>query len=202
MVYRIRSVSYTHLQPLVNMDPQREALYELCQRQGVGITVMKPFGGGDLLDEKLSPAGKALTPVQCLHYALTRPGVATVLPGAHTVEELRQSVAYETASAAERDDASALASCPKISWKGHCMYCEMCIRDRPCLNDIALGVDLNLTTGAPLSAPSDLPSLVNAQGRFFTSWESRRMDREQNRDHARIDEVRRELNADVYKRQV
>ncbi|MBS5000273.1 ChbG/HpnK family deacetylase [Holdemania filiformis] len=70
---------------------------------------------------------------------------------------------------------------------------------KPCLNEIALGVDLNLTTGAPLSAPSDLPSLVNAQGRFYTSWESRRMDSEQNRDHARIDEVRRELNAQIQK---
>ena len=57
------------------MDPQRQALYESCQRQGVGITVMKAFGGGDLLSQ-YSPAGKALTPFQCLHYALTRPGVA------------------------------------------------------------------------------------------------------------------------------
>lgn len=31
---------------LVNMDPARERLYETCQRLGVGITVMKAFGGG------------------------------------------------------------------------------------------------------------------------------------------------------------
>ena len=49
---------------LVNMDPDRQQLYELCQRMGVGITVMKVFGGGDLLNEKLSPAGKALTSSQ------------------------------------------------------------------------------------------------------------------------------------------
>ena len=35
---------------------------------------MKAFGGGDLLSAELSPAGKALTLYQCLHYALTRPG--------------------------------------------------------------------------------------------------------------------------------
>ena len=29
-----------------NMDPARERLYETCQRLGVGITVMKAFGGG------------------------------------------------------------------------------------------------------------------------------------------------------------
>lgn len=111
---------------LVNMDPERQELYETCQRLGVGITVMKAFGGGDLLDEKLSPAGKALTVNQCIHYALTRPAVATVLAGAHSVEQLRTSTAYEDATEAERDYAMAFASFPKISWEGHCMYCSHC----------------------------------------------------------------------------
>ena len=111
---------------LVNMDPERQELYEVCQRMGVGITVMKAFGGGDLLDEKLSPAGKALTVNQCLHYALTRPAVATVLSGAHSVEQLRISLAYEDATEEERDYAPAFASFPNISWEGHCMYCSHC----------------------------------------------------------------------------
>ena len=112
--------------PLVNMDPERQELYEVCQRMGVGITVMKAFGGGDLLDEALSPAGKALTVNQCLHYALTRPGVSTVLAGAHSVEQLKTSLAYEDASDEEKDYAPAFAAFPKISWKGHCMYCSHC----------------------------------------------------------------------------
>lgn len=111
---------------LVNMDPERQELYETCQRLGVGISVMKVFGGGDLLDEKLSPAGKALTPNQCIHYALTRPAVATVLAGAHSVEQLERSAAYETASEEDKDYASAFASFPRIQWKGHCMYCSHC----------------------------------------------------------------------------
>lgn len=112
--------------PLVNMDPEREALYETCQRLGVGITVMKAFGGGDLLNQELSPAGAALTVFQCLHYALTRPAVACVMSGARTVEELERSVAYEEASEEERDYAAAFAAFPKISWQGHCMYCGHC----------------------------------------------------------------------------
>lgn len=112
--------------PLVNMDPQRQALYEACQRRGVGITVMKAFGGGDLLSAELSPAGRALSAFQCIHYALTRPGVACVMSGARTPEELRASAAYEQASEAERDYAAAFAAMPKISWKGHCMYCGHC----------------------------------------------------------------------------
>ena len=111
---------------LINMNPERQELYETCQRLDIGITVMKAFGGGDLLDEKLSPAGKALTVNQCIHYALTRPGVSTVLAGARSVEQLRQSIAYEAASEEERDYAPAFASFPNISWKGHCMYCSHC----------------------------------------------------------------------------
>ena len=111
--------------PLTNMDPQRQALYETCQRLGVGITVMKAFGGGDLLNE-LGPAGRALTVPQCIHYALSRPAVASVLAGARTLEELAQALAYETASPEERDYAAALAALPKISWSGHCMYCGHC----------------------------------------------------------------------------
>ena len=112
--------------PLTNMDPARERLYETCQRLGVGITVMKAFGGGDLLDAALSPAGAALTPVQCLHYALTRPAVGCVMAGAHSVQELERSLAYETASDEERDYAAAFAAFPRIRWEGHCMYSGHC----------------------------------------------------------------------------
>ncbi|MCI8525458.1 MAG: aldo/keto reductase [Oscillospiraceae bacterium] len=112
--------------PLVNMDPERARLYETCQRLGVGITVMKAFGGGDLLNGALSPAGIALTPVQCIHYALTRPAVASVLAGAKSLAELEASAAYAAAPEAERDYAAALSAMPKVSWEGHCMYCGHC----------------------------------------------------------------------------
>lgn len=135
--------------PLVNMDPQREALYEYCQSAGVAITVMKAFGGGDLLDGQLSPARRALTVNQCLHYALTRPAVATVFAGAHTVEELERSLAYESASDAERDYAEAFASFPKISWRGRCMYCGHCA---PC------------PKGIEVAAVTKFLNLAKAQG--------------------------------------
>ena len=92
-------------QPLINMDSERQELYETCQRLGV----------------------------QCLHYALTRPGVASVMAGAHSVEQLKASVAYEDASEEEKDYALAFASFPNISWKGHCMYCSHCA---PCPKQI------------------------------------------------------------------
>ena len=119
------------------MDPQRQELYEVCQRNGVGITVMKAFGGGDLLSAELSPAGKALTPYQCIHYALTRPAVACVMAGARSMEELEASIAYETAGEEEKDYAAAFASMPKISWQGHCMYCGHCA---PCPKKIDIAM--------------------------------------------------------------
>ena len=118
---------------LTNMNPEREKLYETCQRLGVGITVMKCFGGGDLLNAELSPAVAALTVNQCIAYALSRPAVTCVLAGAHSTEQLAQSAAYEDSPESERDYASALASFPKISWEGHCMYCSHC---EPCPKNI------------------------------------------------------------------
>lgn len=130
--------------PLVNMDPERARLYETCQRLGVGVTVMKAFGGGDLLSDKLSLAGKALSPFQCLHYALTRPAVACVMAGARSVDELVRAAAYETASDEEKDYAAAFASFPRISWKGRCMYCGHCAPCPQGINVAAVTKFLNL----------------------------------------------------------
>lgn len=130
---------------LTNMDSERQKLYETCESTGVGITVMKAFGGGDLLDAKLSPAGAALTVNQCIHYALSRPGVATVLVGAHSTEQLKTSIAYENATDEEKDYAEAFKSFPKINWTGHCMYCGHCA---PCAQRIDIATVtkfLNLT---------------------------------------------------------
>ena len=110
---------------LTNMDPARQALYETCQRTGVGITVMKAFGGGDLLSVD-SPAGVALTPVQCIHYALTRPAVCTVLSGVHSKEQLQASLDYISATEEAWDYAPVFATFPRIRWEGHCMYCGHC----------------------------------------------------------------------------
>lgn len=118
---------------LTNMDPDRALLYETCQRLGVGITVMKAFGGGDLLHADQSLAGVALTPVQCIAYALDRPAVACVFAGARNLEELKTSLDFAQALPAERDYAETLASFPRICWKGHCMYCGHCA---PCPADL------------------------------------------------------------------
>lgn len=120
---------------LRNIDPDRERLYELCERTGVGIDAMKVYGGGDLLNAENSPFGKAMTPVQCIEYALTRPGVASVMVGCRTQDEIRAALDWCGASPAERDYASAMAGMERFTWEGHCMYCGHCA---PC----SAGIDI------------------------------------------------------------
>ncbi len=48
----------------IGENAERYALYGRCQREGVGITVMKPFCGGQLLDAAQSPFGVALNRYQ------------------------------------------------------------------------------------------------------------------------------------------
>lgn len=70
---------------------------------------------------------------------------------------------------------------------------------KPYRSKIALGLDLNLTTGVPLCSPADITSLVDSQGCFYSSWQSRKLDKAGNGEHVRMDDVRIELEAQIQK---
>lgn len=108
------------------IEPVRAALYARAEATETALTVMKGYAGGRLLSADASPFGVALTPVQCIHYALTRPAVASIMVGVETVEQLDEALGYETATAAERDYASVLAGAPKHAYMGQCTYCGHC----------------------------------------------------------------------------
>ena len=122
---------------LKGIDAERARFYKTCEENDVGITVMKPFAGGRLFDAQRSPFGVALTPVQCIHYALTRPAVCAVMCGYDNIEQMQQAVAYETATDEEKDYASVIARAPQHSYRGQCTYCGHC---KPCVAalDIAM----------------------------------------------------------------
>ena len=112
---------------LGGIAPEREELYQVCEQQGVGINVMKGYAGGRLFNADMSPFGVALTPVQCIHYALTRPAVASILVGYDTPDHVRAAAAYETATEEEKDYASVLAHAPHHAYTaGQCTYCGHC----------------------------------------------------------------------------
>ena len=124
-------------QALSGIDEDRAELYRLCEENEVGITVMKGFFGGRLFDAKTSPFGTAFTPLQCIHYALTRPGVCSILAGYDTKEQVDAAVSYETASDDEKDYASVIAGAPLHSYTGQCTYCGHC---KPCPVDIDIAM--------------------------------------------------------------
>ncbi len=98
---------YSHMLP--GIDPKRVELYDYCAQHNIAITVMKVFGGGGrLLKEETSPLGYALTPSQCLAYALSKPCVAVALAGANTIEILQEDLHYLTATDEEKDYLSVL----------------------------------------------------------------------------------------------
>lgn len=142
---------------LGGIDPQREELYRLCERQGVGITVMKGYAGGRLFDAATSPFGVALTPVQCLHYALTRPAVASVMAGCETPAQVDEAAAYETADEEARDYASVLAKAPKHAYYGQCTYCGHCA---PCPAGIDIAMVNKLYDLADMQ--EELPATLRA----------------------------------------
>ncbi|MDF2882493.1 MAG: putative oxidoreductase of aldo/keto reductase family [Clostridiaceae bacterium] len=115
------------------VDPKRSKLYQTCENEGVALTVMKGYAAGVLLSEKESPFEKALTPVQCLHYCLTRPAVASVMVGVSNTNQILAAAAYVTASEKEKDYSEVLANAPRSSFSGHCMYCGHCA---PCSKNI------------------------------------------------------------------
>ncbi|MBQ3107348.1 MAG: aldo/keto reductase [Firmicutes bacterium] len=122
---------------LGGIDPVRSEFYKLCEQKGVALTVMKGFAGGRLFDAKRSPFGVAMTPVQCLHYCLTRPAVAAVMVGYDTPDQVDDCCRYETASEAEKDYATLLAKAPRHAFTGQCTYCNHC---KPCPSDIDIAM--------------------------------------------------------------
>ena len=119
------------------IDPERARFYQMCEENNVGLTVMKGFFGGALLDKERSPFDVAFTPVQLIHYALTRPGACSILCGYDTTEQIDAAVAYETASEDEKDYASVIANAPMHSYNGTCTYCGHC---KPCPMDIDIAM--------------------------------------------------------------
>ncbi len=142
------------------IDPDRAELYRMCEEKNVGITVMKGFFGGRLFDKAQSPFGVTFTPSQLIHYSLTRPGVASILCGFDTPEQVDAALAYETASAEEKDYASVLATAPLHAYRGQCTYCGHC---KPCPMEIDIAMVNKLYDLA--AAQKEVPQSVAAHYR-------------------------------------
>lgn len=115
---------------------ERAALLRRCDAMGVGISVMKAFHGGKLLDATTSPFKRALTKAQCIRYALDRPGVLTVVPGVRGMKDL-EALLVSLKASPEESDYSLLGSLTAENVRGNCVYCNHC---QPCPAGIDIGL--------------------------------------------------------------
>ena len=122
---------------LSGINPLRDEIYRICEENGTALTVMKGFAGGNLLSDETSPFGVALTPVQCIHYALSQKGVSSIFVGVRTVDELYESLKYCTATEEEKDYSLTLKNAPMHSFEGQCTYCGHC---QPCTSEIDIAM--------------------------------------------------------------
>jgi predicted aldo/keto reductase-like oxidoreductase len=137
------------------IDPGRAAFYTLCEQKEVSITVMKTLLAGKLLDAALSPFGKAMSAGQCIHYALTRPAVASVLLGCKSEAELEDALSYFDKTEAELDYSAALEGYGE-NYRGNCLYCNHC---QPCPSRIDIAAVTRYTDIAALKE-RDIPPTV------------------------------------------
>ena len=112
-------------------DQERTRLFELCAGRGVGLVAMKTFAGGWIFQRR-----KAASPMQCMHYSLSQPGVSTVLVGVRNIQELEEDLRYLEAGAEEKGYASLLADVQQ-GLEGTCLYCNHCL---PCPSEIDIGL--------------------------------------------------------------
>ncbi len=120
----------------IGSNKERMDLYRRCEKEGIGISVMKAFSGGQLLDDRTSPFGKKLTKYQCIQYALDKPGVVTVLPGIRGKEDLEEVLGFFDAVDEEKDYSVIGEFTPK-DVTGTCVYCNHC---KPCPQGLDIGL--------------------------------------------------------------
>ena len=127
---------YQHGEFAAGSAGERMQLYRRCEAEGIGISVMKPYSGGQLLNADTSPFGQALTKYQCIRYALDKPGVLTVLPGIRNLDDMKEVLGYLDASE-EACDYSVLGTFTPRDAAGTCVYCNHC---RPCPVGLNIGL--------------------------------------------------------------
>ena len=81
-----------------------------------------------------------ITPAQCISYVLDQPEVATVVPGAKSVEELLDALHVYEATEEEKDYREILPAFAEFA-TGECVYCNHCL---PCPSAIDIGRTISL----------------------------------------------------------
>lgn len=114
-------------------NAQRIRLYAECERRGICIAAVNASASGVLYSENSNPFGRALTTIQCIEYALSRPGVVSVISECSSSKDIMSDILYCTANDKTRNFSHIFADNPRIAASRRCMYCSHC---RPCASNI------------------------------------------------------------------
>jgi predicted aldo/keto reductase-like oxidoreductase len=139
-----------------NIDPERIALYRLCEQRGVSITVMKTLGAGKLISKEHTPFSRPLTVGQCIHYALTRPAVVSTLIGCSSKQQVLEAVHYLDLTDEEREYSDVVKQY-QGNYRGNCVYCNHCL---PCPSEINIAEVNKYTDIAALDEKAIPPSII------------------------------------------
>jgi len=109
-----------------------EEVFPLASQLNMGITIMKPFGGGVLAEEDCQ--GRRLSPSQVLKYVVQNSYVHTVTPGVDNITQLEEDVkAGDKKFILTEKEIGELLEEGKKWGKDFCHQCSYC---HPCSEDI------------------------------------------------------------------
>lgn len=118
---------------------------------------MKTLGAGKLISPEHTPFAKPLSVHQCIHYALSRPAVASVMLGCQTSDEVRNAVQYFELDDSEKDYAEIIGTM-RNDFRGNCVYCNHC---QPCPSEIDIAAVNKYLDIARLD-PSNIPQSIRS----------------------------------------
>lgn len=137
------------------INQSRMELYTLAEQKGVGISVMKAYGGGKLISKDQTPFSKPMSTSQCIHYVLSRPAVFSSIIGCKTVAELDAAVSYINTSEIDKDYTPFLEEAQN-GLVASCVYCNHC---QPCPVNIDIAAVNKYLDMAKLDERNIPPSL-------------------------------------------
>ena len=121
-----------------DMRRNEDEILPLAQERGVGITIMKPFGGGSLVQERRGPDGAPvrLDPLGLLKFCVANPCVASVTPGVNTVEHVDTAIAAgQTGAGLAEEQLEELRKQAAVWGRDFCRCCGYCL---PCQEGIQI----------------------------------------------------------------
>lgn len=121
-----------------NIARTAEEILPLAKSRGIGITIMKPYGGGSLVQERPGPDGAktSIPPIQLLKFCIANPNVDSVTPGVENIEQVDTAIsAGQTGAGITQQQIKKLKELISVWGADFCRRCGYCL---PCSEGIAI----------------------------------------------------------------